>query len=343
MTDVSVLILFFNRPDRLERVFEQVRLAKPARLFLYQDGSRGPQDEERVEACRAIVSEDQIDWPCEVHRNYQTRNYGCDPSEYLAQKWAFSLTDKCIVLEDDAVVSQSFFGWCKALLDRFENDPKVWMLAGFNAEEVWESKYEIPESSAFFTNVFSIWGWASWRRVLDTWDENYSWLEDETKLAKVQRVIKEQGLRKDFMKMCWAHKASGIPHYETIFWASMILNDAVAVMSSKNQVNNIGVTDDSTHFHGSLATMPKRLRQQFTMARYEVADAQTCRRADSEGAEFYTIDEDFKRAVYLRNAWNNPWRKVQYSLEELYLNLIRGNFKVITKAVKNRVKKLAGN
>ena len=35
--DVAVLILFFNRPEPLSAVFEQVRKARPSKLFLYQD------------------------------------------------------------------------------------------------------------------------------------------------------------------------------------------------------------------------------------------------------------------------------------------------------------------
>ena len=35
--DVAVLILFFNRPDSLKKVFDEVRRARPSRLFLYQD------------------------------------------------------------------------------------------------------------------------------------------------------------------------------------------------------------------------------------------------------------------------------------------------------------------
>ena len=41
--DVSVLILFFNRPDFLQKVFDEVKKARPTRLFLYQDGPRGEQ------------------------------------------------------------------------------------------------------------------------------------------------------------------------------------------------------------------------------------------------------------------------------------------------------------
>lgn len=35
--DIAVLMLFFNRPDSLKKVFEQVRKARPSQLFLYQD------------------------------------------------------------------------------------------------------------------------------------------------------------------------------------------------------------------------------------------------------------------------------------------------------------------
>ena len=69
LVDVPVLILFFNRPQQLSQVFEQVRKARPSKLFLYQDGPRGERDLPGIKACREVV--DQIDWECEVHRKYQ--------------------------------------------------------------------------------------------------------------------------------------------------------------------------------------------------------------------------------------------------------------------------------
>ena len=42
--DISVLMLFFNRPKQLKKVFAEVKKARPARLFLYQDGPRGERD-----------------------------------------------------------------------------------------------------------------------------------------------------------------------------------------------------------------------------------------------------------------------------------------------------------
>ena len=56
-TDISVLLVFFNRPETFSQVFQQVRLARPSRLFLYQDGPRNEQDMEGVQACREIASQ----------------------------------------------------------------------------------------------------------------------------------------------------------------------------------------------------------------------------------------------------------------------------------------------
>ena len=92
--DVAVLMLFFNRPDHFQKVFDEVRKARPAKLFLYQDGARGERDVPGIEACRQIASDENIDWECEVHRSYQTKNQGCDPSGHLSQnglsRWSTS-------------------------------------------------------------------------------------------------------------------------------------------------------------------------------------------------------------------------------------------------------------
>lgn len=102
--DVPVLCIFFARPDQFRQSFEQVRKAKPRVLLLWQDGPRKdrPDDMENILACRKIA--ENIDWECEVHRNYHEENMGCDPSTHLSHKWAFSIVDKCIILEDDTIL-----------------------------------------------------------------------------------------------------------------------------------------------------------------------------------------------------------------------------------------------
>ena len=327
--DVAVLILFFNRTDHLQLVFDEVRKARPSRLFLYQDGPRGEKDMPGINACREVV--DNIDWECEVHRLYQEHNFGCDPSEYLSQKWAFSMADKCIVLEDDDVPSQSFFPFCKELLDRYEHDERITMIAGFNSDEVTP---DVPDDY-FFTSVFSIWGWASWRRVVDQWDEHYSFLDDKYNLRQLEELIRQRGFRKDFLPMCRDHRASGKAFYETIFWASMLLNNGLAIMPTRNLVNNMGVTADSTHFTASLDTIPSRLRRMFTMQRFDLDLPQ-------RHPKYFIENVAYKESVYRTNAWGHPWIKVGRSFEELYRNLRHGNFRLILQAASRRLDKWMG-
>lgn len=327
--DVAVLILFFNRPEQLSKVFEQVRKARPSRLFLYQDGPRGERDMPGIEACRKIV--EQIDWQCEVKRKYQERNYGCDPSGFLSHKWAFSNADKCIVLEDDCVPSVTFFRFCKEMLDRYENDTRISMIAGFNNEEITP---DIPYDY-FFASTFSIWGWASWKRVVDQWDEHYSFLDDEVNMRQLRNLIKTRNYRDDFIYMCRRHKESGKQYFETIFHSTILFNSGLSIFPTKNMINNLGVVADSTHFSGSLKTMPRGYRRIFTMKRYELEFPLRHPR--------YVIENTaYKEAVYRIMGWRHPFIKVCRSFEELFLNLRYGNFSIIGKAIVNRINKTLG-
>lgn len=328
-TDVAVLILFFNRPEQLSAVFSQVREARPSRLFLYQDGPRGERDMAGINACREVVAD--IDWECEVHRKYQEKNYGCDPSEYISQKWAFSIVDKCIVLEDDDVPALSFFPFCKELLDRYEHDERIGMIAGFNSEEVAEG----VESDYFFTSVFSIWGWASWRRVVDRWDPKYAFLDDEGAMRQLGGVMRQRNMQRNILNACYDHRASGKEYYESIFWSALTMNSQLAIMPTRNMVNNLGATEGSVHYTGSLATMPRRVRRMFTMKRHDVEFPLRHPR--------YVIENvAFKESVYRTYAYGHPLIKTGRSIEELLLNLRYGNFRIIWQAMRRRARKLLG-
>lgn len=322
--DISILILFFNRPELLSKVFDEVRKARPAHLFLYQDGPRGERDLPGIEACRKVV--ENIDWPCEVHRMYQEKNFGCDPSEFICQRWAFSMVDKCIVLEDDDVPTQSFFRYCQEMLDRYADDERIGMIQGCNFEERTD---DVPSSSYFFTSNFCVSGWASWARVVNNWDEHYSWLDSPEAVSRIEALVKERKLRPDFLPMARAHKASGKAHYETIYYAHMLLNSQLSVIPCLNLVNNIGVIEESAHFNGGVQSLPSGYRRIFTMKRYDL--------------EFplrhpaHVIDHvAYRQRIYRIVGWGHPWVKAYRSMEELFINLRHGQWSYIGKAIANR-------
>ena len=331
-TDVAVLLLFFTRSNTFQQVFEAVRQARPSKLLLYQDGPRDARDMAGIEACRRIVSDEQIDWECEVHRHYLDHNEGCDPSGFRSHRWAFSLAEKVIVLEDDVVPSQSFFPFCKEMLDRYEHDERISIIAGFNIDE--ETK-DCGQESYFFTTAFSIWGWASWRRVAERWDPTYGFIRDPQAMQKLEHVAKVRHLRKDMLQMFRDHSQSGKEYFETIYWSDMLLHDSLAIMPQQNQISNIGLMADSTHFSAELKTTPHRIRRMFTMQRYELSFPLSHPAKVVENAAYL-------ERLYKINGWNHPWIKTMNSLEELLLNLRYGHFGHIWRSMTRRIRKWCG-
>lgn len=291
--DVAVLLLFFNNPERLKKVFEQVKKAKPTKLFLYQDGPReGREDEAGITACREIVED--LDWECEVHRWYQEKNLGCDPSEFLSQKWAFSFVDKCVILEDDDVPSVSFFMFCKELLDRYEDDERIGMIAGMNHEEITE---DVTDDYFFTTNV-SIWGWATWKRVVEQWDEKYTFTQNQEIMNHLRNKLKAMKYRRDFLPLLDRHVHKGIAYYETILMSYMLLSNSLSIVPTKNMITNIGM-DAGTHSFTQFDELPPNMRKLYTLKRYEMERI--------EKHPQYVIENiGFKNRIYRMMGWNHP-------------------------------------
>jgi hypothetical protein len=264
---VPVLLIFFCRPECFRKVFEQVKLARPSKLFLYQDGARpnNINDIENVKKCREIAED--IDWDCEVHRFYQDENVGCDPSEFIAIKWMFQNVDRGIILEDDDVPSQSFFIYCTQLLEKYKDDKRINKILGQNHMGI----YKEIDSDYFFTNVSAIWGWATWKRCTDLWQEHLDFLYDEALVDKVRDTYSEKRIFISFLETCKRHSKSGKAYYESINEAAQRLNNQINIAPKKNMITNIGLTEDATHNNsGSLKMIPRAVRTVFEANRYEL-------------------------------------------------------------------------
>lgn len=265
--DVAVLLIFFNRPNCLKEVFSSVKKARPSKLLLYQDGARknNENDQIKLQECRDIVS--AIDWDCEVHTLFQNENIGCDPSGFIARKWAFSIVDKCIILEDDCVPSQSFFKFCKELLDKYEYDTRINMICGMNNLQSWEMPY-----SYLFSDTGSIWGIATWKRVIDSWDENYSLCNDEYSITLLKRLLKKSISHDRGILQYWnRHKEDGAAYHESLGSMHQLANNMLNIVPSQNLIKNVGNgSEGGTHAVTGIEMIPHGLRKLFYLNSNEI-------------------------------------------------------------------------
>ena len=134
---LPVLFVIFNRPEMSQRSFSFIRTAKPNKLYIASDGARldHPGEEEVVARTRSSVLA-MIDWDCEVQTLFQEQNLGCGPGVYTAISWFFEHEEMGVVIEDDCIVSESFFPFMEQMLTRYATDQRIGMVAGFNAHLV---------------------------------------------------------------------------------------------------------------------------------------------------------------------------------------------------------------
>lgn len=258
-TDVAVLMLFFTRITHTRHTFAQICKARPSKLFLYQDGPReGREDDKKnIQECRDMV-ESMIDWDCEVHRLYQEKNYGCDPSGHMSQKWMFSFVDRGIIIEDDVVMSDSFFPFCKELLDKYANDTRINMICGQNHL----GEYNVGGADYFFCNSGSIWGWATWKRCVDSRDLDYKFLDNDYTMKCLESVRGKKSWKR-FVKTCREHKSTGIAYFESLRNSNQFVNSQLNIIPTKNMTCNIGIGAETTHSFANIISINRGLRKVF--------------------------------------------------------------------------------
>jgi hypothetical protein len=240
----AVLFLVFNRPETTKQVFEAIRLAKPARLYVAADGPRMSRKGEpgRCEEVRRIAT--NVDWPCELRTLFRDSNLGCKIGVSSGIDWFFDNEEEGIILEDDVLPVPSFFRYCDELLERYRHDGRVGMISGCN---LITSRYTTNESY-FFSRINHIWGWASWRRVWQHYDvEMSAWPDwrNENGLADFSDGNKcfESYWRDKFELTHSGHVDTWDYQWTFTCWRL----GALTALPSRNQTRNIGFGADATH------------------------------------------------------------------------------------------------
>jgi hypothetical protein len=232
-----VALFGFNRPGCLSQVFNRVREVQPPKLFLVLDApkSNRPDDIPKWEACKKIF--EGVDWQCEVHRNYAKENLGCRWRMTTGISWVFEHVEEAIFLEDDCVPHIDFFPFCAELLERYRHDSRVGMIAGHIAH------FEpVPhETSYYFDRFNTIWGWATWRRAWNTFDQKMTEWPRVKKSRELESVLGSNSSLFNAMDDVYDNKLSS---WASAWCLSCLRQGFLCIHPTANLITNIGVTGD---------------------------------------------------------------------------------------------------
>ena len=242
-----VMICGFNRPDCLKKVFERVREAKPAQLFLVLDAPREgrPDDVDKNNACKKVLED--IDWPCEVHRDYAERNMGCRWRMTSAISWVFEHVEYAIILEDDCVADLTFFPFCAELLEKYKTDERIGGICGYSEHESFV-KYPVQcGADYYFDRLNTCCGWATWRRAWSRFDKEMThWPERKANrvFRKLCNCRREERKIEAVVDSVYEGKCSS---WATCWWVTAAANDFLFVHSVNSLISNIGFGEGATH------------------------------------------------------------------------------------------------
>ena len=242
-THSAVLFIIFNRPDTTNRVFHEIRKAKPPRLYIAADAARIERVEDILlcEQAREVVS--KVDWNCNVKTLFQENNLGCRKGVPTAIDWFFKQEEKGIILEDDCLPANSFFKFCDVLLEHYRCDDRVRHITGCNLH--FGKKW--GEYSYYFSKRSHVWGWASWKRVWDDYDGSLEKYNPKIVADKIQYIFKNH-----FITDCWTHIFKEVKSGKINTWAYQLdfanfFKNGLCIIPNQNLISNIGFRKDATH------------------------------------------------------------------------------------------------
>jgi hypothetical protein len=241
-----VLFLIFSRPSTTELVFEEIRKAKPTKLFIAADGPRKnkPGEKEKCDAARAIIS--KVDWDCEVKTLFRDENLGCGPAISGGITWFFDHVEEGIILEDDTKPSPDFFRFCAEMLEYYRNDDRVMEISGSSLENKLTLNYKY---SYFFSDWDHIWGWATWKRAWKYYDYSmtrYPEIMEKRLLINNYTSIYEQFFMEHLMHRAY-YESDKVTWWDIQWGFARKINSGLVVVPTKNMVINLGFGGDATN------------------------------------------------------------------------------------------------
>jgi hypothetical protein len=231
----AVLFLIFNRPDTTRQVFESIRQARPPRLYVSADGPRADKAGEKAlcDEARQIVLE--VDWPCDVKTFFREENLGCRIGVSSGISWFFEHEEEGIILEDDVLPSPDFFLFCEKLLEEYRHDERIMMVTGTNY-------YPSAHASLdyFFSQHFSIWGWATWRRAWRLYDINITGWPSSSNISFLNYHFGTK-IAKHFITTFNMITENQFDTWDIQWVYCCIFNNGLCVTPKVNLISNIGV------------------------------------------------------------------------------------------------------
>lgn len=245
MQNLAPIALFvYNRPQHTSRTLkflQQNDLAADSRLYIFSDGAKTPQDEEKVAEVRSIIN--KIDGFKTVKIIERKENSGLANSVIAGVTQLINDYGQVIVFEDDLVTSPHTLTYFNDSLNRYRDEEKVMHIGAY----MYPLKSDhLPQ--AFFYRAATSWGWATWASAWKNFEPNIDTLLKQFDKKKKSAFSIDNSM--NFWKQMQEFKKGKNNSWAIRWYASIFLKGGLTLNPSQSLVNNIG--HDGTGVHSGI-------------------------------------------------------------------------------------------
>jgi hypothetical protein len=161
------------------------------------------------------------------------KNYGVEENWSNMQDHIFSMYDRLISSEDDNEFSPNFLDYLNKGLDKFENDPRIYAICGYNYP------IEIPQNYSpnyYFGRTFAAWGIGRWKTRHEEFMREWNYNMVVQKLKKTREAFKVRGYINSFLQIV----STGYIFGDIIIAANLELKNMYCVLPVLTKVRNHG-------------------------------------------------------------------------------------------------------
>lgn len=240
MHPAPIALFAYNRPWHLAQAVEALRkneLADQSHLIIYSDGPKDVANQRKVEEVRKYIK--TIEGFKSIKITERRKNYGLAPSIIAGVTETINKCGRIIVLEDDLVTSPFFLKYMNDALDYYEKEEKVISIVGYIYPVL-----GLPET--FFLKGTDCWGWATWSRGWNLFEEDGRKLLAELKQKHLTNLFDYHGAY-PYTNML-EHQVQGKVSSWAIRWhASGFLKGLLSLYPGQSLVKHIGADGSGTH------------------------------------------------------------------------------------------------
>ena len=232
-----IALFVYNRLAHVKSITEAIKknsISKKSKIYIFSDFSNNKIEQNKVKKIRKYLSNLKGFKKIEIiKRKY---NYGTSKNIVSGLNQIFKTYSKCIIIEDDILISKNFLSTMNYFLKKYENSKKIASVEGF----MYPVRFRKNTPKFFFIRGSGCWGWATWRNSWNSYEDSAKKLVK--KFKKNKKLIHEFNYYGSYPYYEMLEKQLTYNNSWAIKWAAgNFLKNKYTIYFKNSLVKNIGL------------------------------------------------------------------------------------------------------